>query len=77
LPASAAVYKSHAITLYGEAPKYAAGFKHFDYVNPDAPVGGTFRIAPTQEASFDSFNPFIAKGNAVSTGSVETLMVGS
>ena len=77
LPAFAAVHKSHAITLYGEAPKYAADFTHFDYVNPDAPVGGTFRIAPTQEASFDSFNPFIAKGNAVSTGSVETLMVGS
>jgi len=77
LPVSAAVHKSHAITLYDEAPKYGPGFKHFDYVNPNAPVGGTLRIAPTQEASFDSFNPFIAKGNAVSTGSVETLMVGS
>jgi microcin C transport system substrate-binding protein len=76
-PAAAVVYKAHAITLYGEAPKYGADFKHFDYVNPLAPVGGTFRIAPTQESSFDSFHPFIAKGNAVSTGSVETLMVGS
>jgi microcin C transport system substrate-binding protein len=73
----AAVYKSHAITLYDEVPKYGPDFKHFDYVNPNAPKGGTFRIAPTQESSFDSFNPFIAKGNAVSTGSVETLMVGS
>jgi len=77
LPATASVNKSHAITLYGEAPKYGADFKHFDYVNPNAPTGGTFRIAPTQEASFDSFNPFIARGNAVSTGSVETLMVAS
>ncbi|MCP4008922.1 MAG: ABC transporter substrate-binding protein [Proteobacteria bacterium] len=76
-PAVAGVNKSHAITLYDEAPKYGPDFKHFDYVNPNAPVGGTFRIAPTQEASFDSFNPFIARGNAVSTGSVETLMVGS
>jgi microcin C transport system substrate-binding protein len=77
VPASAEVKRSHAITLYGEAPKYGPDFKHFDYVNPKAPVGGTFRIAPTQESSFDSFNPFIAKGNAVSTGSVETLMVSS
>ncbi len=75
--AVAGVNKSHAITLYDEAPKYGPDFKHFDYVNPDAPVGGAFRIAPAQEASFDSFNPFIPRGNAVSTGSVETLMVGS
>ena len=75
--ANAAVHKSHAITLYDEAPKYGPDFKHFDYVNPNAPKGGTFRIAPTQESSFDSFNPFIAKGNAISTGSVETLMVSS
>ncbi len=76
-PALAEVRKAHAITLYDEAPKYPADFKHFDYVNPDAPKGGTFRIAPTQEASFDSFHPFIPKGDAVSTGSVETLMVDS
>ncbi|MEE9446443.1 MAG: extracellular solute-binding protein, partial [Arenicellales bacterium] len=48
-----------------------------DYVNPDAPIGGTFRIAPVQESSFDSFHPYIPKGSAVSTGSVETLMVPS
>ena len=77
LPATAAVHKSHAITLYDEPPKYAADFRHFDYVNPDAPIGGTFRIAPTQESSFDSFHPFIAKGDAIATGSVETLMVPS
>src|SRR5579864_8806773 len=29
----------HAIAQYGE-PKYPADFKHFDYVNPDAPKGG-------------------------------------
>ena len=71
------MHKSHAITLYDEPPKYGSDFLHFDYVNPDAPVGGTFRIAPTQESSFDSFHPFIAKGDAISTGSVETLMVPS
>ncbi len=77
LPAIAEVRKAHAITLYDEAPKYDADFQYFDYVNPVAPKGGTFRVAPTQEASFDSFNPFIPKGNAVSTGSIETLMVSS
>ena len=30
----------HALTLYNEPPKYPADFKHFDYVNPDAPKGG-------------------------------------
>jgi len=73
----AGVTKAHAITLYDEPPKYGPDFQYFDYVNPSAPKGGTFRIAPTQEASFDSFNPYIPKGNAVSTGSIETLMVSS
>jgi len=50
----------HALTLYGEAPKYPANFKHFDYVNPDAPKGGIFRQAGS--GGFDSLNPFINKG---------------
>ncbi len=33
----------HALTLYNEPPKYPADFKHFDYVDPDAPKGGKFR----------------------------------
>ncbi|MFJ4145160.1 extracellular solute-binding protein [Pseudomonas sp. NPDC089734] len=52
----------HAVTLYDEAPKYPANFKHFDYVNPDAPKGGLFRQAGF--GSFDSLNPFINKGVA-------------
>ncbi|WP_062390620.1 extracellular solute-binding protein [Pseudomonas abietaniphila] len=50
----------HAITLYNEAPKYPADFKHFDYVNPDAPKGGILRSAGF--GGFDSLNPFISKG---------------
>ena len=50
----------HALTLYDEAPKYPAAFKHFDYVNPNAPKGGTFRQAGF--GGFDSLNPFISKG---------------
>jgi len=68
------VNKSHAIALYDE-PKYAADFQHFDYVNPDAPNGGTLRTA--SKGTFDSFHLYIPKGNAVSTGSIETLMVSS
>jgi len=52
----------HALTLYGEAPKYPANFRHFDYVNPDAPQGGTLRQAGF--GGFDSLNPFINKGVA-------------
>lgn len=37
-------------------PKYADGFAHFDYVNPDAPKGGELRL--NKNGTFDSFNPF-------------------
>ncbi|AHL33699.1 hypothetical protein CD58_12705 [Pseudomonas brassicacearum] len=50
----------HALTLYNEPPKYPADFKHFDYVNPDAPKGGVFRQGGF--GGFDSLNPFISKG---------------
>ena len=64
----------HALALHGE-PKYPAGFTHFDYVNPDAPVGGTIRFGA--RGTFDSFHQYIPKGNAAGTGSVETLLVSS
>ena len=57
---SAVAAPEHALTLYNEAPKYPADFKHFDYANPDAPKGGLFRLAGF--GSFDSLNPFINKG---------------
>ncbi len=47
----------HAISLTGE-PKYGPGFRHPDYVNPQAPVGGMVRIGAS--GSFDNFNPFIS-----------------
>lgn len=49
----------YAISLHGN-PKYPEDFKHQDYVNPDAPKGGTLRLAET--GTFDSLNPFIVKG---------------
>lgn len=50
----------HATSLVGE-PKYAEGFKHFDYVNPDAPKGGTLKLSV--DGTFDTFNPILPKGN--------------
>ena len=66
----------HAIAMHGD-PKYPAGFTHFDYVNPNAPKGGSVRLSSI--GTFDTFNPFIPKGNAAgaSGAALETLMVGS
>ena len=50
----------HAVAMHGE-PKYKAGFTHFDYVNPDAPKGGSMRRATIRDG-FDSFNAIIDKG---------------
>jgi microcin C transport system substrate-binding protein len=44
----------------GGTPKYAADYKNFDYVNPNAPKGGTLKLSSL--GSFDSLNPFIIKG---------------
>lgn len=61
VPASAVRASSHALAMDGE-PKYTEGFTHFDYVNPEAPKGGQVRLAAI--GTFDSFNPFIVKGNS-------------
>ncbi|WP_404863123.1 extracellular solute-binding protein [Georhizobium sp. MAB10] len=63
----------HGAALIGE-PKYPADFPHFDYVNPEAPKGGTLRLS--QSGSFDTFNPLLARGE-LATGLnlvYETLM---
>jgi microcin C transport system substrate-binding protein len=46
----------------GYTPKYPAGFHQYDYVQPDAPRGGELILAA--RGSFDSFNPFVLKGQA-------------
>ncbi|PZQ47386.1 MAG: hypothetical protein DI551_03575 [Micavibrio aeruginosavorus] len=50
-----------SIAMHGET-KYKADFAHLDYVNPDAPKGGTLKIHDI--GTFDSLNPFIIKGQA-------------
>ncbi len=51
--------RAHGLSSFGDL-KYEADFRHFDYVNPDAPKGGLIRIRNLN--SFDSVNPFILKG---------------
>ncbi len=49
----------HGGSLIGE-PKYPAGFEKFDYVNPDAPIGGEVRLSSM--GGFDTFNPILPQG---------------
>ena len=66
----------HGIAMHGDL-KYKPGFSHFDYVNPDAPKGGSVRLHTI--GTFDNFNTFIIKGNgAAGTGfTYNSLMSGS
>ena len=54
----------HGLSAFGEL-KYGPDFQHFDYVNPNAPKGGRLaHIGPAATITFDSFNPFILRGDA-------------
>jgi microcin C transport system substrate-binding protein len=63
MPAQAHAADKYAAALY-DAPKYPIDFKHFDYVDPNAPKGGQLRLGVV--GSFDSLNPFILRGLAAS-----------
>jgi microcin C transport system substrate-binding protein len=72
----------HGMSGFGDL-KYPADFKHFDYVNPNAPKGGVFSfVAGVREynqnfLTFNSLNSYILKGDAA-TGielTFATLMV--
>ena len=60
-PASATLSESHGYAQFG-ALKYPASFTHFDWVNPEAPKGGTLRIMAA--GSFDTLNPYTLKGTS-------------
>jgi microcin C transport system substrate-binding protein len=47
----------HGLSLFNDV-KYPEGFKRFDYVNPEAPKGGTVRQIAL--GTFDNFNPVVA-----------------
>lgn len=75
-PVLAAAEWQHGIAMHGE-PKYGPDFQHFEYVNPNAPKGGSLRMGGI--GTFDSLHPYILKGNP--TGAVapiyESLMTSS
>jgi microcin C transport system substrate-binding protein len=60
-PAAEAPLRTHAVSLLGQ-PSLPPDFKFFPYVNPNAPKGGD--VAISSVGTFDSFNPFIVRGNA-------------
>ncbi|MBA1291546.1 extracellular solute-binding protein [Pseudomonas japonica] len=55
-----------AMTVYGEPPKYPPGFQHFDYVNPQAPKGGSLSRSAEEIAQFNYIMPTNDQGTAVS-----------
>ncbi|PWC17389.1 extracellular solute-binding protein [Brenneria corticis] len=52
---------STSFAILGE-PKYGADFRHFDYVNPDAPKGGSITLSTL--GTFDNFNRYALRGVA-------------
>jgi microcin C transport system substrate-binding protein len=83
-PACATLSESHGYAQFGTL-KYPATFTHFDWVNPDAPKGGTLKVMAF--GTFDTLNPYTFKGTSpVSTPNFlqygvnelnETLMAGT
>ncbi|MFN3351311.1 extracellular solute-binding protein [Pseudorhodoplanes sp.] len=61
--------ETHGISAFGDL-KYPPDFPHFDYVNPDAPKGGTFSLVGTNRQfnqnflTFNSLNSYILRGDA-------------
>jgi microcin C transport system substrate-binding protein len=70
------VQGGHGIAMHGDL-KYGPDFKSFGYANPKAPKGG--RLKQAAVGTFDSFNPFIVRGNpAAGIGQIyDTLMTSS
>ena len=53
----------HGLSAFGDL-KYPSDFKQFDYVNPDAPKGGTLSLTPDRGSNtFDTLNGFILAGD--------------
>ena len=75
-PSSTSAAPRHGLALFGDL-KYPANFKHFDYVNPDAPKGGSVKYSAI--GTFDTLNPFTLKGNPAAAAGVmfDTLMMPS
>ena len=77
VPAGAAEKEwRHGLSLFGNL-KYGPDFKHFDYVNPNAPKGGSVRQLAI--GTFDNFNLVVAGAKGTMAAGVDltydTLMV--
>jgi len=61
--------ETHGISAFGDL-KYPPDFPHYDYVNPNAPKGGTFSLVGTNRQfnqnflTFNSLNSYILRGDA-------------
>ena len=67
---------SHGLSLFGDL-KYGPDFPHFDYVEPNAPKGGTLHLATLP--TFSTLNPFTLKGQSAAGAGLpfEGLLEGS
>ena len=78
--AAPAAWAAHAYAQFGDI-KYAKGFDHFEWVNPDAPKGGDLQLVPPLRiTNLDKLNPFTLKGTAppaIGGLVIETLLTGS
>jgi microcin C transport system substrate-binding protein len=76
--------ESHGISSFGDL-KYPADFRHFDYVNPSAPKGGTFVHTASSwgynqnPTTFNTMNTLVLRGDAPPAldGILARLMVGA
>lgn len=67
--AGAPAWAAHGMA-WGGLPRYAADFRHFDYVNPQAPKAGL--VSLDGFGTFDKLNPFTLRG--LTAAGVSTLM---
>jgi microcin C transport system substrate-binding protein len=76
VPAPVTPEWKHGLSLFGDL-KYGAGFKQFDYVDPNAPKGGVARQFAF--GTFDNFNMVVAGVKGTITAGItdlyDTLMV--
>jgi len=76
--------ESHGLSTFGELNE-APDFKHFRYVNPQAPKGGTLVVQIRNTSgnqnfeTFDTFNIYVFKGDGAAgvDATFDTLMAGS
>jgi microcin C transport system substrate-binding protein len=76
--------ETHGLSAFGDL-KYGPDFRHFDYVNPAAPKGGTLALQIKQSLgnqNFDTFNTlniYVLRGDGAAgmSATFDSLMVGS